>query len=199
MTSNCFVVWDDESHHCLIIDPASEKAEREIQMIEENHLLLDYILLTHEHTDHTWGVNALVEKYDTCVVCSLKCKTLLPKISSVYFRFYYDDPDYNYEVCKVDYTTEELGNHLSWDGKDIEFIPAPGHSTGSICIRIGNIVFSGDTLMQFKPYVNKKSGSKGMLEQTINELLEMLPSSTMIFPGHGEVFTLSDYINPFNK
>ena len=99
----------------------------------------------------------------------------------------------------MDHTTEELDNRLVWDGKEIEFIPAPGHSAGSVCIRLGDRVFSGDTLMQFKPYVNKKSGSKGMLEQTINELLEMLPSSTMILPGHGEVFTLSDHINPFNK
>lgn len=197
MTSNCFVVWDDDSRHCVIIDPASEKAEREIQLIEDNKLTLDYILLTHEHTDHTWGVNALVERYNPEVICNAACKEALPKAGDMYFRLYYDDPNYTYAVCKVDHTTEELDNHLVWDGKVIEFIPAPGHSAGSICIRLGDKVLSGDTLMQFKPYVNKKSGSKGVLEQTINCLLEQLPSTTTIFPGHGEIFTLSDYINPF--
>lgn len=199
MTSNCFVVWDDDSRHCVIIDPASEKAEREIQLIEENKLTLDYILLTHEHTDHTWGVNALVERYNPEVICNAACKEALPKAGDMYFRLYYDDPNYTYAVCKVDHTTEELNNHLVWDGKEIEFIPAPGHSAGSVCIRLGDKVFSGDTLMQFKPYVNKKSGSKGVLEQTINTLLETLPSSTMIYPGHGEAFVLTDYINPFSK
>lgn len=199
MTSNCFVVWDDDSRHCVIIDPASEKAEREIQLIEDNKLTLDYILLTHEHTDHTWGVNALVERYNPEVICNTACKDALPKSGDMYFRLYYDDPNYTYTVCKVDHTTEELDNHLVWDGKEIEFIPAPGHSAGSICIRLGDKVFSGDTLMQFKPYVNKKSGSKDVLEQTINSLLKILPSITMIYPGHGDVFALPKYINPFYK
>ena len=41
MTSNCFVVWDDDSRHCVIIDPASKKAEREIQLIEDNKVVIN--------------------------------------------------------------------------------------------------------------------------------------------------------------
>lgn len=197
MTSNCFVVWDDDSRCCVVIDPASEKAEMEIQLIEEYHLSLDYILLTHEHTDHTWGVNTLVEKYNPKVICSAACKDALPVAGNMYFRLYYDDPNYSYAVCRVDYTTEELDNHLEWDGKTIEFIPAPGHSAGSVCIRHEDRLFSGDTIMQFKPYVNRKSGSKDVMKQTINHIVTSLPSSTMIYPGHGDVFVLADYINPF--
>lgn len=198
MSSNCFVVWDDETHRCVIIDPASEKALKELSFIESHSLVLDYILLTHEHTDHTWGVNALVERYNPEVICNTACKDALPKSGDMYFRLYYDEPNYTYTVCKVDHTTEELDNHLVWDGKVIEFIPAPGHSAGSICIRLGDKVFSGDTLMQFKPYVNKKSGSKDVMRQTINRIVSSLPSSTIIYPGHGEIFDLTDYINPFD-
>ena len=199
MSSNCFVVWDDETHRCVIIDPASEKAEREIQLIEENHLFFDYILLTHEHTDHTWGVNKLVEKYNPQVICSAACKEALPAAGDMYFRLYYDDPNYSYAVCRVDKTTEELQNQLTWNGEKFEFIPSPGHSAGSICIQMGNILFSGDTLMQFKPYVNKRNGSKYILEETISFLLSSLLPSTLVYPGHGEVFTLSEYNNPFLK
>ena len=59
MTSNCYVVYDEVTKGCLVIDPASEKSLREIQFIEERGLSLDYIILTHEHTDHNWGVNSL--------------------------------------------------------------------------------------------------------------------------------------------
>ena len=59
MTSNCYVVYDDETRGCLVIDPASEKSLREMDLIETLHLSLDYIIITHEHTDHNWGVNAL--------------------------------------------------------------------------------------------------------------------------------------------
>lgn len=83
------MVWDDASLRCLIIDPASEKSLREIEFIESHNLTLDYILLTHEHTDHTWGVNALLDKYDAKVVCSQKCKENLPKAGDAYFLLYY--------------------------------------------------------------------------------------------------------------
>lgn len=193
MTSNCFVVWDNETHHCVIIDPGSEKAEREIQFINNNHLVLDYIILTHEHTDHTWGVNALIEKYETKVVCSTECKNLLPLAGNYYFQFYYDDSNYTYTVKRVDITTESISNRLLWNGLEVSFIPTPGHSTGSICILMGNRFFSGDTLMQYKLRINKKSGSKEQLKDTINNLLSILPLDITVYPGHGTPFMLSEY------
>ncbi len=193
MSSNCFMVWDDDSRHCVIIDPASEKAEREIQLIEDKSLTLDYIFLTHEHTDHTWGVNALVEKFDSKVVCSAVCKAALPAVGNMYFRLYYDDPNYSYSVCRVDFTIEDLHNKLEWYGHTIQFIPSPGHSAGSICIKLDDMVFSGDTLMQYKPYVNKKSGSMTVYKQTIDYLLVTLSPCCLIYPGHGEPFIMQEY------
>ena len=59
MESNCFIITDKEMKSCILVDPASEKAEREINYIKENQLQLDYILLTHAHADHSWCVNIL--------------------------------------------------------------------------------------------------------------------------------------------
>ena len=110
MSSNCYLVVDEPSRHCICIDPASEKSQREIAYIEGNGLALDYILLTHEHTDHTWGVNALVGRYGAEVVCSEVCKQNLANEFQAYFLLYYDDANYHYTVCKVDKTTEELND-----------------------------------------------------------------------------------------
>ena len=79
MTSNCYIVVDEASKHCICIDPASEKSLHEIDYIEGNGFKLDYIFLTHEHTDHTWGCNSLVEKYGARVICSNVCKQNLEK------------------------------------------------------------------------------------------------------------------------
>lgn len=193
MTSNCFVVWDDETHHCVIIDPASEKAEREIQLIEDNKLTLDYILLTHEHTDHTWGVNTLVDRYDVKVVCSAACKEALPAAGDMYFRLYYDDPEYTYKVTRVDYTTEELKGLLAWNNSHIGFINTPGHSPGSICIDIDGKLFTGDTIMQYKPYINKRGGNLDVYKNSVKTILTKYPASTLIYPGHGEIFPLSAF------
>lgn len=196
MTSNCYVVVDEESMHCLCIDPASEKSEREIAYIEGKGFILDYILLTHEHTDHTWGVNALIEKYPSVkVICSELCKIALPKETKTYFQFYYDDPNYTYNVSRVDSTTEDLGWQMEWNGHNVVFIATPGHSSGSVCICIDDVLFGGDTLMPFKPFVKKRNG--GSQEEYRNSLLslqKMFALSITVFPGHGESMSMEEML-----
>ena len=191
MSSNCYIVADEESKHCFCIDPASEKSEQEIAYIEQSGLTLDYIFLTHEHTDHTWGVNALVERYPNVkVICSEVCKQNLAKEFQAYFLFYYDNLDYQYTVCKVDNTTEKLDGELSWQGYDIKFVPVPGHSMGSICVDIEGKLFTGDAIMQSKPYINKRNGSKELFFESVKKIQETYSAETMIYPGHGDSFVL---------
>ena len=197
MTSNCYIVVDEVSKHCLCVDPASEKSEREIAFVEEKSLILDYIFLTHEHTDHTWGVNALIDKYPLAkVVSSELCKEALPKESKVYFQFYYDDPNYSYNVSRVDCTTEELEWQMKWCGHKVVFIPTPGHSPGSVCLAIDNKLFGGDTLMPYKPFIKKKNGgSRDKFWESIRLIQSKYPKDTIVYPGHGEISTLTDIIS----
>ncbi len=195
MTSNCYIVVDEESKCCLCIDPASEKSDREIPYIEDNGLQLDYIFLTHEHTDHTWGVNALLAQYPTTkVICSSLCRDALPKEAKAYFQLYYDDPNYKYNVERVDCTTEELDWQMEWNCHKIVFIPTPGHSPGSVCIAIDNVLFGGDTLMPFKPFIKKRNGgSMEQFQESVRKIIDSYPEDTLVYPGHGEVGKLKDY------
>lgn len=195
MTSNCYIVADEASKHCVCIDPASEKSLQEIEYIESNGFTLDYIILTHEHTDHTWGVNALIDKYpDVKVICSEQCKQALNKEAKVYFQLYYDNPDYLYNVRRVDFTTQEMGWCLKWSGQNISFIPTPGHSPGSICIAIDDSVFGGDTLMPFKPFIKKRNGgSMKQFQESVRKMVNSYPGDTLVYPGHGEVGIMEDY------
>lgn len=194
MSSNCYIVADEESKHCMCIDPGSEKSEHEIAYINKNGLTLDYIILTHEHTDHTWGVNSLVGQYPKAkVICSEVCKQNLKKEFQAYFLLYYDNPDYKYMVCKVDDTVENMNFNLLWQGCSINILPTPGHSMGSICIFLANRLFTGDTILQAKPYINKRNGSKELFYKSINHILNFCPNETEVYPGHGEVFKLLDY------
>lgn len=188
MGSNCYLVVDETLRHCVCVDPASEKSERVIEYIEQNGLSLDFIFLTHEHTDHTWGVNALLEHFpEAKVVCSTLCRDALSKEASAYFQLYYDNPNYSYNVQRVDFTTEELGCHLDLGGHRIVFIPTPGHSPGSICIAIDDVLFGGDTLMPFKPVIRKRnSGSLGDYRNSLLTLQRQFTPTTVVYPGHGE-------------
>lgn len=194
LSSNCFIVYDDETMRSIVIDPGSEKSENEIAFIESNHLQLDYILLTHEHADHTWGVNSLVEQYPSVkVVCSSLCRDNLPKEVRLFFQLYYDNPTCAYSLSRVDFTTEELNWHLDWKGREITFIPAPGHTLGSICISIDNIIFGGDTLIQSKPFIRKRNGgSLKLFNESVERIMNSYTNQTLVYPGHGEPFMLDN-------
>lgn len=196
MSSNCYLVVDEINGHCICIDPASEQSLHEIDYIEKKGLSLDYIILTHEHTDHTWGVNSLLNTYPNAkVVCSRVCMEALPKESKTYFRFYYDDPNYSYNVLRVDYTIEELEDKIEWFEHNIFFYETPGHSPGSIVIEIDGVLFGGDTLMPFKPFIKKRNGgSKEQLINSIKQLKSRFALHTIVYPGHGEVTTLEKMI-----
>lgn len=194
MSSNCYLVVDEESMHCLCIDPASEKSEREIAYIEEKGLTLDYVILTHEHTDHTWGVNALIAQYPKVVViCSELCKKNLSKEFQAYFLLYYDNPDYHYQVCQVDKTVEELNGLLEWEKHTVVFFPTPGHSVGSTSISLEGILFTGDAIMLAKPYINKRNGSKKLFFESVKKILKSYHADTVVYPGHGESFKMKEY------
>lgn len=195
MISNCYILWDDESHRCVVIDPASEKSLKEIEFINEHDLFLDYIILTHEHTDHTWGVNSLLEAYSEAkVVCHKIAMENMKMESKAYFRLYYDDPSYSYKVSQFDVIVEDVDFEMNWNNTAIRLIHVPGHSMGSLCILVNGFLFTGDTILQSKPYVNRRNGSKEAFKDSIRMMLDMFVDDQIICPGHGTRFQLKDYI-----
>ena len=199
MTSNCYVVYDDYTKKSIVIDPGSEKSLREIDFIEAHQLQLDYIIISHEHTDHNWGVNSLREKYpQSKMVCSEACNKIVKKTNRTYFLFYYDDRDYRYEIAPADKIISRDGDIISWDEHTICFVLTPGHSKGAMCICIDKMIFTGDTIMLFKPYFNGRDSNENDWIVSISKINNMFQEDTVIFPGHGETLTLKEW-KYFNK
>lgn len=197
MTSNCYVVYDEDSKRGLVIDPACEKSLREIQFIEEKGLALDYIILTHEHTDHNWGVNSLREHFpESKLVCSELCNKYVKKTNRAYFLFYYDDPDYRYEIAPADVLIKEDGC-LEWDGHQIRFVMTPGHSYGSMCIDIDGMLFTGDTIMPFKPYFNGRDSNEEDWKKSVSKIFASF-KDRIIHPGHGDIINFDQWKKYYN-
>lgn len=195
MTSNCYIVVDEETKKCIIIDPGSEKSEREIDYINRHSLKLDYIIVTHEHTDHNWGVNALRSQYPSVkLVCSEECNKRLRKSNKMYFLYYYDDPDYCYVIEPPDIIIKNESDSLIWDDFSLKFIFTPGHSFGSMCIALKNMLFTGDTIMPFKPYFNGRDSNQDEWDNSIQKIKRLFLETTLIYPGHGDKLTLGQWV-----
>ena len=194
MKSNCYIVTDEASKSCVIIDPASEKSEREIEYIDNNGLHLDYILLTHEHSDHTWGANALKDKYpDAKIVCSELCEKYAKKSSKAYFLLYYNKKGYRYELMPADIIVHSDEDILNWKEHIIHFVLTPGHSYGSMCINIDDMLFTGDTIMPFETYFNGRDSNEEDWKKSVIIVLDKYTAETELYPGHGGILKLSDW------
>lgn len=200
MKSNCYIVTERYSKTCVIIDPASEKSEREIEFIYNNGLHLDYILLTHEHSDHTWGANSLKEMYpDAKIVCSVLCEKYAKRSSKAYFLLYYDKKGYRYELLPADVIIHADEDIIKWNDCIIHFMITPGHSYGSMCIDIDGVLFTGDTIMPFEPYFNGRDSNEHDWKESIRVIESRYSKDTLIYPGHGDSLTLLDWEKKYYK
>lgn len=197
MTSNCYIIHSSNNNSCIIIDPGSEKSINEIRYINENGLNPEYIILTHEHTDHNWGVNALRKSYNNVkLICTEECNQNIALTNKSYFLYYYNIKDYEYKISSAEIIIEKKIDFITWNSINIYFFKTPGHSIGSMCINIEDCLFTGDTIMQYKTYIPKNNGSKEDYNQSINFLLKRFDnkSEIKVYPGHGEAFYLDEFI-----
>lgn len=184
VTSNCYVVY--KSNHCVVVDPGSEDAGEILGWIERNELVLDYIILTHEHFDHLWSVNELRSNYpDTKLICSGKCSERIQNRKRN-FSVFYNGVGFESKRAEVEITKSV--ETLEWDGETLVFILTPGHSEGSMCFYIesSNALFTGDTLIPGLKTVTKLSGGDAdKLKDSFAVLDKMfLHKNPFLYPGH---------------
>ncbi|HYH02788.1 MAG TPA: MBL fold metallo-hydrolase, partial [Bacillota bacterium] len=82
----------------------------------------------------------------------------------------------------------------------LEVIATPGHSPGGICLYTPGLLFSGDSL--FRESIGRTDfpgGDFRLLLAGIRDRLLVLPSETVVLPGHGDATTISheQFNNPY--
>jgi len=86
------------------------------------------------------------------------------------------------------------GQRIDLGSDQLEVIHTPGHSFGSICLRLGNSIFTGDhVLANTSPNIGGGDmRRKGLLSQFLNSLERMIqiaPEIETVYPGHGDPFS----------
>ena len=193
LCSNMYVITEDG--HALIVDPCNNT-------IPAKSLMVDRILLTHEHYDHISGVNDWKYVASAPVMCSKVCATNImdpKKNMSKYFNdfcmlqtmipvkgFSMAIGDY---ICKADIIFENETS-FKWQGHTVTLIEIPGHTMGSIGIYIDNCdFFSGDSFLEnYNTEVRLPGGSLKKWKEIGEKRIEAIPHGIRIWPGHFEGF-----------
>ena len=172
--TNCYIVHQDGSNKCLVIDPGYE-ANTILNRTALLGLEIEAILLTHGHFDHVGAVRQIAADTD-CLVYLQENELSLPAAMT-------DGPLYYTDLYP------ESGV-LNLAGLEIKVLKTPGHTPGSVCLLIADSMFSGDTLF---------AGSMGRCDFPGSSIFDMrksmkklyqLAGDYRVFPGHAEATTL---------
>lgn len=191
--SNCFVLFDKSvGRECIVVDPGSQSDDELFAFLEEEGLVPQYIVLTHEHFDHSWGVNELVEKYAVPIVCSELCADCI-KYEKKNCSVFYDNNE-RFVITSPTISIESLNYVLPFAGTELRFFATPGHTDASVCFTVCKYLFTGDTLIKDLRTVTKlPTGSVAKLRVSMELLNSLRGKGYAVYPGHGEVFELDGY------
>ena len=159
-----YIIYSDKTKKALVVDPS--ESESIINFIEKNNLILQSILITHHHSDHTSGIkNLLIFK---------NIKVYSPNSIIVGTTNLINDKD-----------------DLDFDFIDFKIIATPGHTLDHIVYynKKNNLLFCGDALFS----LGCGRIFEGNYEQMFKSLqtLNKLPDDTIVYCGHE--YTLQNY------
>ena len=176
--TNCYLLEDEKAHVAAVIDPGDE-AGRILQVIKDDGVDVKYILLTHGHYDHTTAVPELHQALPQAEIYIHKADAngagsqLFPLAGQIPDLKFYDE-----------------GDALTLGELTIQVLHTPGHSKGSVTLKVGDVLFCGDTL--FAGSCGRTDLAGGSYEEIMASLkkLGQLPGDYHVCPGHDVTSTL---------
>lgn len=178
LATNCYILIDEAEKKAAVIDPGAE-ADRILAELDKTDARVEYILLTHGHYDHIGAVARLHEALPQTKVYIHKADSrgtgfhVVPLADQVADLQYYDD-----------------GDTLTLGSLTIHVIHTPGHTPGGVTLRVGDVLFTGDTL--FAGSMGRSDFPGGNTQQLFASLKKLagLEGDYHVLPGHEMTTTL---------
>ncbi len=165
--SNCYVVACARTGEAVVVDPGAEPDKIAAQCSE---FKVRHLVCTHGHRNHASAKDDLKALVGGETALAMEdAKAFLRSAD----RYPLD------------------GDRLAFGEFELEVLATPGHSPGSLCFKVGNHLFTGDTLLAASlgrtdlPDIDLRR----QLMTVITRLLP-LPENTVVYPGHGGTTTI---------
>lgn len=184
---NTYVIVDESTKQCAIVDPACEASFEDAQLVhfvEIERLQPVMILLTHAHVDHIAGLRQCCEHWHLPVTMHAEGRKMLKQAEAYggIMGFAVDNMD-DLEVVEI-----EDNQVLKIGDLEVECRYVPGHCPGSMCFVVSadKAVITGDALFHFSiGRTDLPGGDYPTLIDYLKRRILTLPDDYRVLPGHG--------------
>ena len=177
---NSYIISDQVSNDCILIDPGDEAKKISI-LIDDNNLNPIAIINTHAHLDHIGAVDEIKKIYNVPFYLHYAEKPVLESYPISCRMFGMEAKP----IPSVDHWIQK-GGELRIGSFKFLIIETPGHTPGGCSFLIDKSLFVGDTL--FHGSVGRTDlpgGDWNMLEKSLLYLMNNINSDITIYSGHG--------------
>lgn len=165
--TNCWVVCGDGGG-CIVVDPGDEAGRIRAAV---GGLRVEAIVITHGHWDHMLAAGALAEEWSVTPLMHAVDRPLVESQSGV-----------------GSLRTAPLAAEATFPigSQAMSVLHTPGHTPGSVCLRVGGHLLSGDTLFPGGPGATRGPAADfPTIMRSLREKLFVLPDDVQVHPGHG--------------
>jgi len=189
-STNSYFYVEDETRHCLLIDPGFE-AEKILDAVRERELTVEGILITHGHFDHFTAAEDVQQRLGVPIVMGERSKVYVenPKLNlSAYY-----EPMTLHDVNYVpDDTSVSLATNPDFA---LRLVSVPGHTPDSMMFLDASqgVAFVGDTIFKNSfGLTHFPGGDMEMLFKSCVQKVLTLPEETYLLSGHSEPTTVGE-------
>jgi len=180
-TSKTYILSKQGEEKAWLVDIGD--VEPVLSFLNERHLFVEGVFLTHAHFDHIYGILLLLERFPKCkVFVNAYAKEALAS-EKLNMSKYHESP-VSYSGSNVIVLKE--GDEIKlFEGEPMmRFYETPGHNPGCLTMVIGNVIFTGDAFIPgvgvntVPPYSNKEQA-----KLSLDRILKLAEGKT-IHSGH---------------
>lgn len=189
--TNCYFYIDEKTKHGFLIDAGAQGKEI-AGLIREHGWVIEKILLTHGHFDHTGGIEELISLIPIPVHAYEGADRYLSNTHLNLSR--YCDRDVVIRHVHYFHDRERISLKANPDFY-LDVIYVPGHTEDSCMFynEVDHICFVGDTI--FKGSIgnpNYPGGDLRVLQESISKKIFTLPEDTILLSGHSGPTTVGE-------
>lgn len=180
-TSKTYILSKQDEDKAWLVDIGD--IEPVLNYLDEHHLSVNGVFLTHAHFDHIYGLEALVEHFPKCkvYVCEY-AKQALASDKLNMSRYHGTPIVFESENVVV---VHEGDSMCLFDGEpEMIFYETPGHNPGCLTMVLGNMIFTGDAYI---PGVGANTrlprADKELAKKSLGRILKLAEGKT-ILSGH---------------